>query len=414
HHGLREIRKAAKKTKAFEIQKLVKKLKELGRKGAGEKEIVDYEAQLDILKNIDHEIFANTATRSKITKDRVLSQHEQIQGALSQALGDKILPRSVPEGSAAKVHSRLLSSKILATEISSLCDDLREFLGHEPKKSRFETDGKIRLDVQISEDSTSHNPGILKESHMATEPDMDSEEENLIDEAGWESGTVDEEEHHSDGDGWDLQPQSSGEEELDDLGQEDDSTSANRHHQKSARSEAPTKVPLSAAKQSDAISTFLPSLSVGFVRGSDDSDWSDNEAKVADSGKKNRRGQRARRAIWEKKYGKNANHKKKELEIRGRHSREGLDQGRRDGSHRDSQRFTKTKITTDGGTRLKKVEWGPGSSQRAGSHPPLNAQSKEKHLHSHLHPSWEAKRKLKEKQSVGIVASQGTKIKFSD
>lgn len=29
-----------------------------------------------------------------------------------------------------------------------------------------------------------------------------------------------------------------------------------------------------------------------------------------------------------------------------------------------------------------------------------------------LHPSWEAKRKQKEKQSSGILPSQGTKIKF--
>ena len=29
-----------------------------------------------------------------------------------------------------------------------------------------------------------------------------------------------------------------------------------------------------------------------------------------------------------------------------------------------------------------------------------------------IHPSWEAKRKLKEKESIGIVPSQGKKIKF--
>lgn len=30
-----------------------------------------------------------------------------------------------------------------------------------------------------------------------------------------------------------------------------------------------------------------------------------------------------------------------------------------------------------------------------------------------LHPSWEAKKKLKEKQNPGIVAAQGKKITFS-
>ena len=66
-----------------------------------------------------------------------------------------------------------------------------------------------------------------------------------------------------------------------------------------------------------------------------DDDWSAGEAEFADSGtkgpaksmRKNRRGQRERRAcvvfqhriltcrIWEKKYGRNANHVKKQQEI---------------------------------------------------------------------------------------------------
>lgn len=44
-------------------------------------------------------------------------------------------------------------------------------------------------------------------------------------------------------------------------------------------------------------STFLPSLSVGFVDGDSDTEWSDAEANIADAPvKKNRRGQRARQA----------------------------------------------------------------------------------------------------------------------
>ena len=56
----------------------------------------------------------------------------------------------------------------------------------------------------------------------------------------------------------------------------------------------------SSNQESKNESTFLPSLSVGFVRGdSDDSDWSEleTEGKSTDlEPKKNRRGQRARRA----------------------------------------------------------------------------------------------------------------------
>ena len=43
-------------------------------------------------------------------------------------------------------------------------------------------------------------------------------------------------------------------------------------------------------------SVFLPTLSNGFIPGGSDTDWSDGEARVADGVRKNRRGQRARRA----------------------------------------------------------------------------------------------------------------------
>ena len=43
-------------------------------------------------------------------------------------------------------------------------------------------------------------------------------------------------------------------------------------------------------------SVFLPTLSNGFIPGGSDTDWSDSEARVADGVRKNRRGQRARRA----------------------------------------------------------------------------------------------------------------------
>lgn len=43
-------------------------------------------------------------------------------------------------------------------------------------------------------------------------------------------------------------------------------------------------------------SAFLPTLSNGFIPGGSDTDWSDHEARVADGVRKNRRGQRARRA----------------------------------------------------------------------------------------------------------------------
>ncbi|KAI1124578.1 Bud-site selection protein [Nemania abortiva] len=59
-------------------------------------------------------------------------------------------------------------------------------------------------------------------------------------------------------------------------------------------------------------STFLPSLMGGYISGSE----SASDVDVAPPVRKNRRGQRARQAIWEKKYGEKAKHHQKESDSR--------------------------------------------------------------------------------------------------
>jgi len=152
-------------------------------------------------------------------------------------------------------------------------------------------------------------------------------------------------------------------------------------------------------------STFLPSLSVGFIRGDSDSDFSDGEAASVMGGpKKNRRGQRARRAIWEKKFGKSANHIKK-----GRG--QGSSQANVRGRHQEpfSNITQKGKGATDIPQRNRAPGAVPAQSTFHRDTEPRNEGPKED---KPLHPSWEAKRKLKEKQAANIVPAQGTKIKF--
>ncbi|OAR02022.1 hypothetical protein LLEC1_01618 [Akanthomyces lecanii] len=69
-------------------------------------------------------------------------------------------------------------------------------------------------------------------------------------------------------------------------------------------------------------STFLPSLMGGYVSGSE----SASDVDVAPP--KKRRGQRARRAIWEQKYGSNAKHVKDAARTRGRGRDDGWDMKR--------------------------------------------------------------------------------------
>lgn len=98
--------------------------------------------------------------------------------------------------------------------------------------------------------------------------------------------------------------------------------------------------------------------------------------------------------IWEKKYGRNANHKKKEAEGQKHRYRNNGEQGG------GSQRYAKSKITDNEPRPSKPTVLHPRTLTNINDTP--------------LHPSWEAKRKLKEQQRVGIAQPQGTKIKFSD
>lgn len=59
-------------------------------------------------------------------------------------------------------------------------------------------------------------------------------------------------------------------------------------------------------------STFLPSLMGGYISGSE----SASDVDIAPPTRKNRRGQRARQAIWDKKYGEKAKHHQKEKDLR--------------------------------------------------------------------------------------------------
>lgn len=108
--------------------------------------------------------------------------------------------------------------------------------------------------------------------------------------------------------------------------------------------------------------------------------------------------------IWEKKFGRNAHHKKKEEETRAL--------ARPIRGH--TSQITGSKIHLRQGSSATKGSWRQSKDKSFSQvHNPADAGSTIVTPAGTLHPSWEAKRRLKEKQSVGIVASQGKKIKFS-
>ncbi|KAI6114407.1 Bud-site selection protein [Pisolithus sp. B1] len=363
----------------------------------------DLEQQLEALKHLDCKQIANTALTTKIKKDKKLSEHALVQSAVLAELTSSTVSL-VPSGApTAKAQSRVLSSKLLAAEIATVLEALRNYLsstsdmGEMPNQKGTPGSAKGRKDKDRTSSPVSASDSDSGEGHRC----QDSEERVATEDDGWQSGTVSDE--PSVADGWesgrvhDSSDYDKVSDDVTDFG--DQTTSLNR-------TKAQTRKLVSLSKDE---SVFLPTLSVGFARGGgSDSEFSDSEANVADGVKKNRRGQRARRAIWEKKYGKSAHHLKKRQEIA-----QGTKQLRSPSRGQRTQRQPERKHDYDA-RMLKQTSVDKPMSDRTmrrgastSTDPPRTRQ--EQRDERPLHPSWEAKKKQK---TIGIVPSQGTKIIF--
>ncbi|QRW20414.1 Bud22 family protein [Rhizoctonia solani] len=415
HHSFKEATQAAKKAKAFEVQRTVKKLKDARQKAPGD--VPGLENKLEAAKALDHAALARISLSRKIQKIKTLSENSIIQSALAQV--------DIPsfESITGEAKQAVLSSKILAGEVGRLCTDLKELVEpteeKEPqqKGSSEEDDDEVEWEgirdenegENEEDESDTSNSAVLESalsklripldsvpqghySDSSSETDsivLDEGEEEADDGASWESGSVD-----SDGNvRRDVSPSAS-------------STSSN----------SPPKKQTKTANKTE--SRFLPSLASGFIRGN--SDGSDIEDADVAPERKNRRGQRARKAIWEKKYGKNANHVKKareEAAARGRgrgRDRGGLAAGTGRVAHSTGEKRGGSSRMSRGGPpagRGGRVRPPPAplpTTQDSGWQQRLPKKEKEEKA---IHPSWIAKQKLKYKESIAAVP-QGKKIVF--
>ena len=161
--------------------------------------------------------------------------------------------------------------------------------------------------------------------------------------------------------------------------------------------------------------TFLPSLTLGgYVSGSDsNSVLSDDEvaAEQLQGQRKNRRGQQARRAIWERKFGKNAKHLREGKGKVGDLRSKGWDPKR--GAVATDERNGKDKgwkrTTTERRGRGPQIT---GANSEAVKPRDRGGKEKKEKEKGPLHPSWEAAKKRKEQKSGVGVAFIGKKVVF--
>lgn len=192
----------------------------------------------------------------------------------------------------------------------------------------------------------------------------------------------------------DMDGEWSGEEAVDEDDYKEDTQNAGPTAVETIPERKPRPKPKPNAQQDDSsiipktkrseltMSKFLPTLMSGYISGSDSdidaSYYKDEKGKkkgpAEPKERKNRMGQQARRALWEKKFGKNADHVKKEE----------ADQGRK-------------KIEQ----RIKQSKGGDGKKGRGAE------KKKSTEVEGPLHPSWEAARKAKEQQAKVQEAVMG-------
>ncbi|KAF2670081.1 Bud-site selection protein [Microthyrium microscopicum] len=146
-------------------------------------------------------------------------------------------------------------------------------------------------------------------------------------------------------------------------------------------------------------STFLPSLTaVGYISGSE-SEASDINDDLAP--RKNRRGQRARQAIWEKKYKDKAKHLQEDQTTKKKSS--SRDQGW------DSQRGAVEQNASNGDFRQNRAS---RNSEAQSGEAVTTSRKRIKDDAGPLHPSWAAKKQMKAKESIPLAQFAGKKIVF--
>ena len=373
-------------------------------------------------QNLDVSIVAGVHLRKILLKDKILAANETLQQNLKEP------PQFKPHNTTANVVARLCNAKAVKNCVNEVKSMVRATLGIENasnkkpkraqpanKESPAPAGPKAQSDSDLpKEDKTSHgkergSSGQPNNYHLEDEAQLDEPDDRVSDDSPGED-------NESSLRKPDLQGRSR-------AFKDDEAFSYS-----DSRSVSP--VPDAAQNSQPSSSAFLPALTMGGYWSGSESDGSEADDQVAQLGpRKNRRGQRARRQIWEWKYGHRANHvkyaPKSEISARdegwdmkkGAQETGNVDEfGRsrmlRDKSGWDKQRrkpgSTKSTTKVIGSKERFHENKGPRRGLQEKEGPKKKVEAKE----GPLHPSWEAAKKRKSAGQGDIHAFAGKKMTF--
>ncbi|WEW58708.1 bud-site-selection protein [Emydomyces testavorans] len=400
--GIQQIHRALKTARGFERQKLGRRQKNAQSSGLNA-QLSRLCEEVQALKSLD----LLELSRKHLVKQLLKTKRICESPAFTQL---KISKQNVfngkKEGPEANVTARLFSSNPVKGVLPGIMDGIRNILGLEGVRA---PSNKTSTSEEVSKTPKAAAPKVSKRPLPAEKPDIDQgdisigENEDGCDFAQFDdriassSGSESEDNNESTfktqkGTNYDpvkdlsLSPTPS----ITDSESSQDITVKSTKRTKSSGKAAST--------------TFLPSLTMGgYWSGTESDAEEDDETAAAIAPRKNRMGQQARRKLWEKKFGANANHVRKQAESNHRDS--GWDM-RRGATSQEDQWKDRGKYK-----RLTGQSTGQRVAQSKGEHfGKPHGPSRQQQHQKPLHPSWEAARKAKEKKSQ--VKFEGKKVVF--
>jgi BUD22 len=438
----KQLHRALKTAKGFERQKLGKRLK-LATTNGESKDIARINREIEVLKGLDLGKLTNTHLHKSLLRIKVFTESENLPDELKEEP-----PK--PEGDEAaitasrNVTSGMYSMKPVKDAMEQILNSMYIAMGI-PAPAKKE---KVVKKTQVKGILKNRGPGALK---PVNEVDVSQEDESRSEdgELSWEGIGPRGEDQGEEEEKGEIKDESMDDEEMaryntliggssDEESFNEERYTRNRAPQTAGRlslslsptpSASPTpsrsappllssspepenkkiskpskpKAPLSKP----GLSTFLPTLMGEYWSGSESS-ASDIEDAVPI--KKNRPGQMARRAIWEKKYGEKANHIKTGKGPVGKGKDDGWD-ARRGAKEISGRRASFGGRDGRGGKENGRTRnYDQATGENAIAVEPKKRLMGKKDDVGVLHPSWQAAKKAKEAKKTATF--QGKKVTF--
>lgn len=316
-HAIKAAKTATKKARQFELQRHVRQLKQCqSGKTSKEQSVEELEEELNILKRMDIQQVATNALVSKLVKSKLLPRPQlAISLDAERAKDFPILETARNLGldptqksgydsvREERVVHQVQSAKVLAEELASCIKSVAALVFPPAPKDTASKATEPNTSAQGDEEVAPVQPAKKAKSKEAPAPVPEEDDYSSDD------GFGDEDTERVTNQQWNLSDMDkldalvgSGSDESDDE-DDADSDSDDEGNSSDYNPSRRAKRPRSESPEDD---NFLPSLATGFIPAAADDDWNDAEADFADqdaSGKgpaksmrKNRRGQRERRA----------------------------------------------------------------------------------------------------------------------